>query len=66
MFCIVFLDIFEEATERDQTHLKLEYEEIFWMETAEGITGDTDLIVEYSQVKALYSGRVYKCIFRTS
>lgn len=34
----------------DQTHLKLEHEEIFWMETAEGIPGNTDLIVEYSQV----------------
>lgn len=34
----------------DQIYLKLEYEEIFCMETAEGILGNTDLIVEYSHV----------------
>lgn len=30
--------------------LKLQYEEMFWMETAEGIPGNSAIIVEYAQL----------------
>lgn len=32
--------------------LKLQYEEMFWMEAAEGIPGNSAIIVEYSQLQS--------------